>query len=152
MPPVAATPAMQYNGQTPRDAYMRPLQTCRQICTTRKTAGRAIKNIAPRFYGKTKTRRPLPRLVFHKKKEKNRTSCRFLQRNGTHPSTSRCPSFRPGRALWYSSSLSTAGIFFVPVLSFDAYIVHDFCRNCKRLRCTMCCKIYVYFCATCPMF
>ena len=152
MPPVAATPAMQYNGQTPRDAYMRPLQTCRQICTTRKTAWRAIKFIAPRFYGKTKTRRPLPRLVFHKKKEKNRTSCRFLQRNGTHPSTSRCPSFRPGRALWYSSSLSTMGMFFVPVLSFDAYIVHDFCRNCKRLRCTMCCKIYVYFCATCPMF
>ena len=118
MPPVAATPAMQYNGQTPRDAYMRPLQTCRQICTTRKTAGRAIKFIAPRFYGKTKTRRPLPRLVFHKKKEKNRTSCRFLQRNGTHPSTSRCPSFRPGRALWYSSSLSNHGDVFCPRVIF----------------------------------
>ena len=30
MPPVAAIPVMQYNGQTARDAYMRPLQTCRK--------------------------------------------------------------------------------------------------------------------------
>ena len=57
------------------------------------------------------------------------------------------PAGRSGIPLLYR----TMGMFFVPVLSFDAYIVHDFCRNCKRLRCTMCCKIYVYFCATCPM-
>ena len=30
MPPVAAKPIMRYNGQTARDAYMRPLQTCRK--------------------------------------------------------------------------------------------------------------------------
>ena len=58
------------------------------------------------------------------------------------------PAGRSGIPLLYR----TMGMFFVPVLSFDAYIVHDFCRNCKRLRCTMCCKIYVYFCATCPIF
>ena len=34
---------------------------------------------------KTKTRRPLPRLVFFKKKEKNRTSCRRLHRMETTP-------------------------------------------------------------------
>ena len=32
-----------------------------------------------------KTRRPLPRLVFFKKKEKNRTSCRRLHRMETTP-------------------------------------------------------------------
>lgn len=58
------------------------------------------------------------------------------------------PAGRSGIPLLYR----TMGMFFVPVLSFDAYIVHDFCRNCKGLRCTMCCKIYVYFCATCPIF
>ena len=31
MPPVAADPAMQHNGQTARDAFMRPLQTCRKF-------------------------------------------------------------------------------------------------------------------------
>ena len=30
MPPVAANPVMQPIGQTARDAYMRPLQTCRK--------------------------------------------------------------------------------------------------------------------------
>ena len=30
MPPVAAIPANRSNGQTARDAYMRPLQTCRK--------------------------------------------------------------------------------------------------------------------------
>ena len=28
MPPVAAIPVMRYNGETARDAYMRPLQSC----------------------------------------------------------------------------------------------------------------------------
>ena len=58
------------------------------------------------------------------------------------------PAGRSGIPLLYR----TMGMFFVPVLSFDAYIVHDFCRNCKGLWCTMRCKIYVYFCATCPIF
>ena len=31
MPPVAAVPANQSNGQTARDAFMRPLQTCRKF-------------------------------------------------------------------------------------------------------------------------
>ncbi|WP_308000255.1 hypothetical protein, partial [uncultured Gemmiger sp.] len=30
MPPVAANPANRPDGQTARDAYMRPLQTCRK--------------------------------------------------------------------------------------------------------------------------
>ena len=95
-----------------------PYKPADKFALPAKRQGWAIKFIAPQFYGKTKTRRPLPRLVFHKKKEKNRTSCRFLQRNGTHPSTSRCPSFRPGRALWYSSSLSNHGDVFCPRVIF----------------------------------
>ena len=31
MPPAAAIPIMRYTGQTARDAYMRPLQTCRKF-------------------------------------------------------------------------------------------------------------------------
>ena len=31
MPPVAAVPILRYNGKTARDAYMRPLQTCRKF-------------------------------------------------------------------------------------------------------------------------
>ena len=123
--PAAATPVNQPDGQTARASTARPY-TQRDNSNKLLVARRggvtppygAIKIIAPRFYGKTKTRRPLPRLVFHKKKEKNRTSCRFLQRNGTHPSTSRCPSFRPGRALWYSSSLSNHGDVFCPRVIF----------------------------------
>ena len=36
MPPVAANPSMQPTGKTPRDAYMRPLQTYRKSHTTQK--------------------------------------------------------------------------------------------------------------------
>ena len=31
MPPVAITPSIRFNGQTARDASMRPLQTCRKF-------------------------------------------------------------------------------------------------------------------------
>ena len=93
---------------------MRPLQTCRKIRTTRKTARHGNKNHCPAILRQNKNEAATAPPRFHKKKEKNRTSCRFLQRNGTHPSTSRCPSFRPGRALWYSSSLSNHGGIFCP--------------------------------------
>ena len=49
MPPVAATPAMRTNGQTPRDAFMRPLQTCRKYRTI--TGLRNSKNTPPRRGG-----------------------------------------------------------------------------------------------------
>ena len=153
MPPVAATPAMQYNGQTPRDAYMRPLQTCRQICTTRKTAGLGNKKHCPRdFTAKQKRGGHCPASFFIKRRRK--TERLAVSCNETEPTPLQAdalpsdPAGRSGIPLLYR----TMGMFFVPVLSFDAYIVHDFCRNCKGLRCTMCCKIYVYFCATCPIF
>ena len=56
MPPVAAIPVMRYNGQTPRDAYMRPLQTCRKRRTI--TGLRGNKNIPHRRGGALPRPRP----------------------------------------------------------------------------------------------
>ena len=126
---------------------MRPLQTCRKIRTTRKTAQHGNKKHCPAILRQNKNEAATAPPRFHKKKEKNRTSCRFLQRNGTHPSTSRCPSFRPGRALWYSSSL----LFPRRPLAFDGYIVHLFCRICKMRNCTTCYIYHNLFCIVCTI-
>ena len=42
MPPVAAIPANRPNGQTARDAYMRPLQTCRKYHVITEYGGNKI--------------------------------------------------------------------------------------------------------------
>ena len=63
-------------------------QNCRGGCL-HPPAGRCkhrpLQRKRPILTNKTKTRRPLPRLVFFKKKEKNRTSCRRLHRMETTP-------------------------------------------------------------------
>ena len=91
-----------------------------------------------------KTRRPLPRLVFFKKKEKNRTSRRRLNANGTTP-LQVIPSLRirQGALVFFLFTFRSEA------LAFDALIVHLFCRICKMRTCTMCCKVHMRFCATC---
>ena len=42
MPPVAAIPANRPNGKTARDAYMRPLQTCRKYHVITEYGGNKI--------------------------------------------------------------------------------------------------------------
>ena len=91
-----------------------------------------------------KTRRPLPRLVFFKKKEKNRTSRRRLNANGTTP-LQVIPSLRirQGALVFFLFTFRSEA------LAFDALIVHLFCRICKMRTCTMCCKVHMCFCITC---
>ena len=91
-----------------------------------------------------KTRRPLPRLVFFKKKEKNRTSRRRLNANGTTP-LQVIPSLRirQGALVFFLFTFRSEA------LAFDALIVHLFCRICKMRTCTMCCKVHMRFCITC---
>ena len=91
-----------------------------------------------------KTRRPLPRLVFFKKKEKNRTSRRRLNANGTTP-LQVIPSLRirQGALVFFLFTFRSEA------LAFDALIVHLFCRICKMRTCTMCCIVHMCFCATC---
>ena len=91
-----------------------------------------------------KTRRPLPRLVFFKKKEKNRTSRRRLNANGTTP-LQVIPSLRirQGALVFFLFSCRSEA------LAFDVLIVHYFCRICKMRTCTTC---YIYptlFCIVC---
>ena len=120
-----------------------PYKPAGKFALPAKWQGMAIKIIVPQFYGKTKTRRPLPRLVFIKRRRK--TERLAVSCNETEPTPLQAdalpsdPAGRSGIPLLYR----TTGVFFAPVLSFDAYIVHDFCRNFKGLWCTMCCKIYV---------
>ena len=76
------------NGKNKNFCDARYGQNCRGGCL-HPPAGRCkhrpLQIMQPIFINKTKTRRPLPRLVFFKKKEKNRTSCRRLHRMETTP-------------------------------------------------------------------
>ena len=137
-----------------------PLQPNQQIASTARFLGgvgsprpTGQQKALPRdFTAKQKRGGHCPASFFIKRRRK--TERLAVSCNETEPTPLQAdalpsdPAGRSGIPLLYR----TMGMFFVPVLSFDAYIVHDFCRNCKRLRCTMCCKIYVYFCATCPIF
>ena len=64
MPPVAAIPTTQLNGQTARDAYMRPLQTCRYFPAIAK------------IYGCRKSPRPTLHFLFFDHKARQRGGVR----------------------------------------------------------------------------
>ena len=93
-----------------------------------------------------KTRRPLPRLVFFKKKEKNRTSRRRLNANGTTP-LQVIPSLRirQGALVFFLFTFRSEA------LAFDALIVHLFCRICKMRTCTTCYICRTMFCIVCTI-
>ena len=96
-------------------------------------------------YGKTKKRDGhCPVSFFLKKKEKNRTSRRRLNANGTTP-LQVIPSLRirQGALVFFLFSCRSEA------LAFDVLIVHYFCRICKMRACTTC---YIYptlFCIVC---
>ena len=97
------------------------------------------------YSGKTKKRDGhCPVSFFLKKKEKNRTSRRRLNTNGTTP-LQVIPSLRirQGALVFFLFTFRSEA------LAFDALIVHLFCRICKMRTCTMCCKAHMCFCATC---
>ena len=114
------------------------------------TNGRRVGGNACRgepYSGKTKkTRRPLPRLVFFKKKEKNRTSRRRLNANGTTP-LQVIPSLRirQGALVFFLFSCRSEA------LAFDVLIVHYFCRICKMRTCTTCYIHTTLFCIVCTI-
>ena len=85
-----------------------------------------------------------PVSFFFKKKEKNRTSRRRLNANGTTP-LQVIPSLRirQGALVFFLFTFRSEA------LAFGALIVHLFCRICKMRTCTMCCKAHMCFCATC---
>ena len=158
--PAAATPVNQPDGQTARASNARPYNRIGKLRQPHDSpagwghpALQGNKKHCPRdFTAKQKRGGHCPASFFIKRRRK--TERLAVSCNETEPTPLQAdalpsdPAGRSGIPLLYR----TMGMFFVPVLSFDAYIVHDFCRNCKGLRCTMCCKIYVYFCATCPIF
>ena len=140
MPPLQSSDLKQRPLQEQRQFSLQAFFCCQKKASSREAAAKtsADKN--------KKTRRPLPRLVFFKKKEKNRTSRRRLNANGTTP-LQVIPSLRirQGALVFFLFSCRSEA------LAFDVLIVHYFCRICKMRTCTTCYIYTTLFCIVCTI-
>ena len=110
---------------------------------------KGVRGWLPLPFSPTKTKKRdghCPVSFFLKKKEKNRTSRRRLNANGTTP-LQVIPSLRirQGALVFFLFSCRSEA------LAFDVLIVHYFCRICKMRTCTTC---YIYptlFCIVCTI-
>ena len=103
----------------------------------------------PLPFSPTKTKKRdghCPVSFFLKKKEKNRTSRRRLNANGTTP-LQVIPSLRirQGALVFFLFSCRSEA------LAFDVLIVHYFCRICKMRTCTTCYICPILFCIVCTI-
>ena len=125
-----------------RAGHARPLRT-----TVNGSRTKGAHGWLPLPFSPTKTKKRdghCPVSFFLKKKEKNRTSRRRLNANGTTP-LQVIPSLRirQGALVFFLFSCRSEA------LAFDVPIVHYFCRICKMRTCTTC---YIYptlFCIVC---
>ena len=101
MPPAAAIPANQPNGETPRDASMRPLQTCRKfafpqlLLTFRQFVGRGLDPSLPSC-GYCNNQKPPPgRGGACPARDKTATTIlRVLRRGGIYAARAAIPKMR----------------------------------------------------------
>ena len=127
-----------------RAGHARPLRT-----TVNRSRTKGARGWLPLPFSPTKTKKRdghCPVSFFLKKKEKNRTSRRRLNANGTTP-LQVIPSLRirQGALVFFLFSCRSEA------LAFDVLIVHYFCRICKMRDCTMCCNSPMHFCAVCTV-
>ena len=127
-----------------RAGHARPLRTTVNGSRTKEARG-----WLPLPFSPTKTKKRdghCPVSFFLKKKEKNRTSRRRLNANGTTP-LQVIPSLRirQGALVFFLFSCRSEA------LAFDVLIVHYFCRICKMRTCTTCYIYSILFCIVCTI-
>ena len=127
-----------------RAGHTRPLRT-----TVNGSRTRGARGWLPLPFSPTKTKKRdghCPVSFFLKKKEKNRTSRRRLNANGTTP-LQVIPSLRirQGALVFFLFSCRSEA------LAFDVLIVHYFCRICKMRTCTTCYICPTLFCIVCTI-
>ena len=127
-----------------RAGHARPLRTTVNGSRTKGACG-----WLPLPFSPTKTKKRdghCPVSFFLKKKEKNRTSRRRLNANGTTP-LQVIPSLRirQGALVFFLFSCRSEA------LAFDILIVHYFCRICKMRACTTCYIYSILFCIVCTI-
>ena len=125
-----------------RAGHARPLRT-----TVNGSRTKGARGWLPLPFSPTKTKKRdghCPVSFFLKKKEKNRTSRRRLNANGTTP-LQVIPSLRirQGALVFFLFSCRSEA------LAFDVLIVHYFCRICKMRTCTTCYIYHTLFCIVC---
>ena len=125
-----------------RAGHARPLRT-----TVNGSRTKGARGWLPLPFSPTKTKKRdghCPVSFFLKKKEKNRTSRRRLNANGTTP-LQVIPSLRirQGALVFFLFSCRSEA------LAFDVLIVHYFCRICKMRTCTTCYICPTLFCIVC---
>ena len=124
--------------------HARPLRT-----TVNGSRTKGARGWLPLPFSPTKTKKRdghCPVSFFLKKKEKNRTSRRRLNANGTTP-LQVIPSLRirQGALVFFLFSCRSEA------LAFDVLIVHYFCRICKMRTCTTCYIYPILFCIVCTI-
>ena len=127
-----------------RVGHARPLRT-----TVNGSRTKGARGWLPLPFSPTKTKKRdghCPVSFFLKKKEKNRTSRRRLNANGTTP-LQVIPSLRirQGALVFFLFSCRSEA------LAFDVLIVHYFCRICKMRTCTTCYICPTLFCIVCTI-
>ena len=127
-----------------RAGHARPLRT-----TVNGSRTKGVRGWLPLPVSPTKTKKRdghCPVSFFLKKKEKNRTSRRRLNANGTTP-LQVIPSLRirQGALVFFLFSCRSEA------LAFDVLIVHYFCRICKMRTCTTCYICHTLFCIVCTI-
>ena len=127
-----------------RAGHARPLRT-----TVNGSRTKGARGWLPLPFSPTKTKKRdghCPVSFFLKKKEKNRTSRRRLNANGTTP-LQVIPSLRirQGALVFFLFSCRSEA------LAFDVLIVHYFCRICKMRTCTTCYIYSILFCIVCTI-
>ena len=127
-----------------RAGHARPLRT-----TVNGSRTKGARGWLPLPFSPTKTKKRdghCPVSFFLKKKEKNRTSRRRLNANGTTP-LQVIPSLRirQGALVFFLFSCRSEA------LAFDVLIVHYFCRICKMRTCTTCYICPTLFCIICTI-
>ena len=127
-----------------RAGHARPLRT-----TVNGSRTKGARGWLPLPFSPTKTKKRdghCPVSFFLKKKEKNRTSRRRLNANGTTP-LQVIPSLRirQGALVFFLFSCRSEA------LAFDVLIVHYFCRICKMRACTTCYIYPILFCIVCTI-
>ena len=127
-----------------RAGHARPLRT-----TVSGSRTKGARGWLPLPFSPTKTKKRdghCPVSFFLKKKEKNRTSRRRLNANGTTP-LQVIPSLRirQGALVFFLFSCRSEA------LAFDVLIIHYFCRICKMRTCTTCYIYPILFCIVCTI-
>ena len=127
-----------------RAGHARPLRT-----TVNGSRTKGARGWLPLPFSPTKTKKRdghCPVSFFLKKKEKNRTSRRRLNANGTTP-LQVIPSLRirQGALVFFLFSCRSEA------LAFDVLIVLLFCRICKMRTCTTCYICHALFCIVCTI-